>query len=73
MPRLFRSSQDLEHWFVFEDSLGWVKFPARIDGWAERQPIRTVSELALREVPLWLSFNTGLPAEGRVRRFRRAA
>jgi hypothetical protein len=73
MPRLYRSSRDLEHWFVFEDSMGWMKFPARIDGWAERRPVRTVSGLDLREVPLWLSFNTGLQADRRGRRLHLAA
>jgi hypothetical protein len=73
MLRMYRSARDLEHWFVFEDSLGWVRFPARIDGWAERRPVHTVSGLDLCEVPLWLSFNTGLPAERRPRRLHVAA
>jgi hypothetical protein len=73
MPRLYRSPRDLEHWFVFEDSTGWVKFPARIKGWEDRQPVRTVSGLALREVPLWLSFNTGLPVAERERPLHVAA
>jgi hypothetical protein len=50
-----------------------MKFPARIDGWAERRPVRTVSGLDLREVPLWLSFNTGLQADRRGRRLHLAA
>jgi hypothetical protein len=65
MPRLYRSAKDLEHWFVFDDSTGWQKFPARIDGWAQRRPVRTVHGLDLREVPLWLSFHTGLPLAAR--------
>lgn len=73
MPRLYRSARDLQHWFVFEESLGWVRFPARINGWAERRPIGAVCGLDLREVPLWLSFNTGLPVESRARKLHLAA
>jgi hypothetical protein len=71
MPRLYRSAKDLQHWFVYENSVGWVTFPARINGWAARLPLRTVQGLDLREVPLWLSFNTGLPVAAR--RLERAA
>jgi hypothetical protein len=70
MPRLYRSARDLQHWFVYENAIGWVTFPARINGWAARRPLRTVQGLDLHEVPLWLSFNTGLPA---ARRLERAA
>jgi hypothetical protein len=73
MPRLYRSPRDLQHWFVFDDAVGWMCFPARIGGWAERRTVRTVSGLELREVPLWLSFNTGLEADRRVRRLHLAA
>ena len=71
MPRLYRSAKDLEHWFVHDEPTGWVKFPARIDGWADRKAIRTVRGLDLREVPLRLSFNTGLPIT--IRRLHQAA
>ena len=60
MPRLFRNAKDLQHWYVLEDSTRWVRFPARINGWADRRPVLTLYGLDLREVPLWLSFNTGL-------------
>jgi hypothetical protein len=45
---------------VFEELTGWMKFPAKINGWAERRPAPWLHELELHEVPLWLSFNTGL-------------
>lgn len=73
MPRLYRSSRDLQHWYVYEDSMGWMSFPARENGWAERRPVASVQGLELREVPLWLSFNTGLPERQRRRRLVRAA
>ena len=71
MPKLYRSANDLQHWFVYEDSAGWVRFPARVNGWADRVPLFSVQGLGLRPVPLWLSFNTGLPTG--VRRLHRAA
>ena len=71
MPRLYRSSHDLEHWFVLDESLGWFRFPACTNGWVHRRLMRTVAGLDLREVPLRLSFNTGLPTAPR--RYHRAA
>jgi len=73
MPRLYRSDSDLQHWYVFVDSAGWLRFPAKINGWADRRPVITARGLGLREVPLWLSFNTGLLETTRKRRFSRAA
>ena len=73
MPRLYRSTRDLEHWFVYEDAAGWSRFPAKVNGWTERRPVRTICGLELREVPLWLSFNTGLLESTRPRRAVRAA
>ncbi|HEX3747159.1 MAG TPA: hypothetical protein VHW09_24655 [Bryobacteraceae bacterium] len=73
MPHLYRSARDLEHWYVFDDCTGWVSFPARIDGWSARRPVSAVAGLGLQEVPLWLSFNTGLPYAVRARRLPHAA
>ena len=73
MPRLYRSARDLQHWYVYEDAVGWFSFPARVKGWTDRRPVRTVYGLDLREVPLWLSFNTGLLESTRPRRSARAA
>ena len=53
--------------------MGWVTFPARTNGWAAHRYIRSVDNLDLREVPLWLSFNTGLPAAVHRRRLVIAA
>jgi hypothetical protein len=36
-------------------------FPARPDGWNARRPAHGIDPLHLREVPLRLAFNTGLP------------
>jgi hypothetical protein len=58
--RLYRTNRDWQHWFVLIPSTGWVRFPAKIDGWAERQHVTMLSREHLHEVPLWLAFNTGL-------------
>jgi hypothetical protein len=71
MPKLYRCTKDLEHWYFHNDGMGWVRFPARINGWVDRRPLSTVHGLDLRPVPLWLAFNTGLPAG--VRRLHCAA
>jgi len=73
MPRLYRCSKDLQHWFVYDDSMGWFSFPARVNGWASRRPVRTICGLNLKEVPLWLSFGTGLLDTPRTRKWQRAA
>jgi hypothetical protein len=73
MPRLYRSPKDLQHWFVYDDSMGWVTFPARVNGWANRRPVCTTDGLDLKEVPLWLSFRTGLAETQRTRKLQRAA
>jgi len=36
-------------------------FPAEVDGWQKGQPARGFDPLELREVPLRLGFNTGIP------------
>ena len=73
MPRLYRSPRDLQHWFVFVEPMGWLSFPAKINGWSERRAVRTVYGLNLREVPLWLSFGTGLLESASTRKIHRAA
>ena len=73
MPRLYRSPKDIQHWFVFDDSTGWATFPAQVNGWASRRPVRTICGLDLKEVPLWLSFGTGLLDTLRTRKLPRAA
>ena len=73
MPRLYRSSKDLQHWFVYEDSMGWVIIPARVNGWASRRPVHTINGLDLKEVPLWLSFGTGMLENLRTQKLQRAA
>ena len=59
--KLYRSTEDVTRWFAFARSTGWVAFPAEIGGWHKRQSIRCVNPLVMREVPLRMGFNTGIP------------
>ena len=36
-------------------------FPAEVGGWQKRQPVSGIDPLDLREVPLRMGFNTGIP------------
>jgi len=36
-------------------------FPAEIDGWQKRRAARRTDLLDMREVPLGMAFNTGIP------------
>ena len=60
MIKLYRSSRDLEHWFVRVHGTGWARFPAKANGWAEHRIITESCPHHLDRVPLWLAFNTGL-------------
>ena len=73
MPRLYRSAKDPGHWFVYMDGNGWTMFPAKVDGWRQRRPVEGLQSLELREVPLWLSFATGLLEEAANRPLTMAA
>ena len=61
MIKLYRSSIHLDHWVAYSPATGWTMFPARPDGWNARRPAHGIDPLHLREVPLRLAFNTGLP------------
>ena len=61
MVRLYRSKTHPHHWVAYVEGSGWVVFPARENGWEERKPARGLDPLHLREVPLRLAQNTGLP------------
>ncbi len=60
MVKLYRSTKDLQHWFVRIPGTGWARFPAKRDGWAERRMVNMLNHQYLNPVPLWLAFNTGL-------------
>ena len=60
MLNLYRSSKLLSHWVAYSDHLGWVIFPAKPNGWAERRPYRGEPRELMR-IPARLGFNTGFP------------
>jgi hypothetical protein len=58
--KLYRSSKYSTRWFAYSPALGWVMFPAEINGWAKREKARGIDPIDVREVPLRLGFNTGI-------------
>jgi hypothetical protein len=58
MIRLFRHPYDSQNWYAFSIQTGWVKFPAIIGGWAQRQP--TMAPEPTYEVPVAQAFHTGM-------------
>jgi hypothetical protein len=59
--KLFRSAKHETRWFAFGPEIGWIMFPAEVGGYQKRQPARGMDPLDVREVPLRLGFNTGIP------------
>lgn len=58
--KLYRSAKYPTRWFAHGVNVGWVMFPAEVNGWEKRQPARGMDPMDVREVPLRLAFNTGL-------------
>jgi hypothetical protein len=58
--KLYRDIDHDDHWIAWSANIGWVRFLARPNGWAERKPVLEVDGLRLREVSLARAFNTGL-------------
>jgi hypothetical protein len=59
--KLYRSRNYPTRWFAFSSETGWVMFPAEMNGWLKRERARGVDPIDIREVPLHLGFNTGIP------------
>jgi CheY-like chemotaxis protein len=59
--KLYRCSKDLTRWFAFGPANGWQSFPAEVDGWKKRQRVSHIDPMDMREVPLRMGFNTGIP------------
>jgi hypothetical protein len=57
---LYRSANLLTHWIAWSERGGWVRFPAKPNGWSERTPYRGDSA-GLMAIPPRLAFNTGFP------------
>ena len=58
--KLYRSVRDIL-WFSFGPDAGWVMFPPEVGGWYKRQAASGVDPTDMREVPLRMAFNTGIP------------
>jgi len=58
--KLYRSVKDIL-WFAFDTETGWVMFPPEVGGWHKRQPSSGVDPTEMREVPIRMGFNTGIP------------
>ena len=63
MVKLYASVDDRQHWIGYTPETGYVIFPAEINGWGKRKPLRGFDPLRIREVPARLGFNTGFPFE----------
>jgi len=72
LPRLYRSPIEPYHWLVWTED-GWFRFPAKLDGWAERCAVANVSRQKLQRVPLRIAFNTGLIESFELQVSKRAA
>jgi hypothetical protein len=59
--KLYRSKQYPKRWYACSNSTGWVMFPAEYNGWEKRQPARGVDPIDLRQVPVQLAFDAGIP------------
>ena len=58
--RLYRHPDEPQHWLAWTENLGWSRFPAKINGWADRRPVNVIVRQQLQRVPVRMAFNTGL-------------
>jgi len=61
--RLFHDHQHPDHWIAYHPREGYVAFPARSGGWAERHPARGLDPMKVREVSVRMAEGTGMPGE----------
>jgi hypothetical protein len=59
--KLYRSSLHPGQWIAHIAGMGWWAFPAKPEGWADRKPARGVDPVHLRQAPLQMALNTGMP------------
>jgi hypothetical protein len=59
--KLYRSKKYPNRWFAHSPAMGWIMFPAVPEGWRERVPARGIDPIDIREVPLELAFDCGVP------------
>lgn len=61
--KLYRSRKTPNKWFAYSKTTGWVMFPIEPDGWQKRVPARGIDPIDIREVPVTLAREAGIPAE----------
>ena len=61
MTKLYRSSCHPRHWIAYAPGTGWLIFPFQTNGWEQRQPVRGLDPMHLREVPGTLAADSGFP------------
>jgi hypothetical protein len=73
MAKLYKSALHGNRWVAYVQGEGWVMFPARENGWEQRQPARGVDPLYLREAPAKLAADAGFPAGSQTQEFMKVA
>jgi hypothetical protein len=60
MARLYKYHNYSSHWVAYTETEGWMLFPMGAGGWEQRRAAKGLDPLHLRQVPLWMGFNTGI-------------
>jgi hypothetical protein len=60
--KLYRSRKYPTRWYAYQPGVGFLMFPATVNGWDKRQQARGLDPLDVREVPLSLAVDAGIPA-----------
>jgi hypothetical protein len=61
MSKLYQSAVHRNYWIAYVQGMGWVMFPARENGWEQRQPARGLDPLYLRQMPVKCAEEAGFP------------
>ncbi|SPE33150.1 conserved hypothetical protein [Candidatus Sulfopaludibacter sp. SbA3] len=59
--KLYKSMDYPNHWIAYVPGTGWVAFPKAENGWDRRHPARGLDPLHLRQVPLSMAQQAGVP------------
>lgn len=62
MIKLYQSAVHPGRWVAHLEGSGWVTFPAAENGWEQRQPARGLDPVHLRQVPVKMGADAGVPA-----------
>ncbi len=59
--KLYHSRKYPNRWYAFQPGAGFLMFPADAGGWEKRLPARGMDPIDVREVPITLAAETGIP------------